>query len=316
MRGLVAIVLCTGCYNPSLGTGTACDTECPGDLACIDHVCREAGYMPGTDAGPSDAAAPDMLDGPPGDGDGDGVTDNSDNCPAKANPDQHDEDADVMGDVCDPCPHLSGDAADGDGDGVGDACDPQPMIDKQRIKFFDPFTSDLVEWTAKSNASRVGDTMRLSAVGYSGMRLDVAQTESRITVGGSVAALSAGATEHQIAIAFGRNQSGSIYHYTEFYDEGSGGEVAISRANQGTYTTLMGSSYAGSLALGGWAMQIDASVAAQTIALTGKRGGNAFPMLMASTSTAPMLTGGAAIQIDVNGVDVRLDYFLVIETLP
>ena len=57
------------------------------------------------------------------DGDGDGLTDDKDNCPNKANVDQKDGDADGVGDLCDNCPAL-GNAGqqDGDGDGVGDAC--------------------------------------------------------------------------------------------------------------------------------------------------------------------------------------------------
>jgi hypothetical protein len=48
----------------------------------------------------------------------------TDNCPAVANPDQIDTDADGIGNVCDNCPLLSNASQlDGDGDHVGDACD-------------------------------------------------------------------------------------------------------------------------------------------------------------------------------------------------
>ena len=82
----------------------------------------------------------DVCDAPPADGDGDGVPDASDNCPANANPDQADTDGDGIGDACDPltdsdgdsiadasdnCPLIANpDQADADNDGVGDACDP------------------------------------------------------------------------------------------------------------------------------------------------------------------------------------------------
>src|SRR5512144_278011 len=80
------------------------------------------------------------------DTDGDGVPDLLDNCPAVANPDQHDHDGDLRGDACDVCPHLADTGADFDGDGVGDACDPRPTEAGDRIAFFDGFYGPLT-WT-------------------------------------------------------------------------------------------------------------------------------------------------------------------------
>jgi len=60
----------------------------------------------------------------PGDRDGDGVIDELDNCPDRANSDQADADGDGLGDVCDVCPGLAGlDQTDTDRDGIGDVCD-------------------------------------------------------------------------------------------------------------------------------------------------------------------------------------------------
>jgi len=73
----------------------------------------------------------------PGDSDGDGILDPSDNCPLVYNPDQTDTDGDGIGDPCDDdddddtvpdatdnCPlDANPGQADTDGDGIGDACD-------------------------------------------------------------------------------------------------------------------------------------------------------------------------------------------------
>jgi hypothetical protein len=64
---------------------------------------------------------------PPSDGDGDGIGDSSDNCPAVANADQADVDGDGLGDACDNCPSVSNPSqADSDDDGTGDACEGGP----------------------------------------------------------------------------------------------------------------------------------------------------------------------------------------------
>jgi hypothetical protein len=60
----------------------------------------------------------------PGDADGDGVPNQSDNCPNDANSDQADGDSDGLGDACDNCPDDANvGQADADNDDVGDSCD-------------------------------------------------------------------------------------------------------------------------------------------------------------------------------------------------
>ena len=58
------------------------------------------------------------------DGDGDGVPDVTDRCPAAADPAQGDADGDGVGDACDVCRDVVDPGqVDSDGNGVGDACD-------------------------------------------------------------------------------------------------------------------------------------------------------------------------------------------------
>lgn len=86
-------------------------------------------------------------DGAGGDGDGDGIPDSIDNCPADPNPDQADGDGDGEGDACDDdrdgdgvadvddnCPdEPNPDQADSDGDGIGDACDSPQGLTRGRL---------------------------------------------------------------------------------------------------------------------------------------------------------------------------------------
>jgi len=59
------------------------------------------------------------------DADGDGVSDENDNCPFVANRDQLDTDGDGVGDACDNCSVIPNkDQSDINGNGVGDLCDP------------------------------------------------------------------------------------------------------------------------------------------------------------------------------------------------
>jgi hypothetical protein len=95
------------------------------------------------------------------DGDGDGIADSQDNCPAVANPDQHDEDGDGPGDACDNCPHVAnadqanvGESdANADPDGAGDACDPAPTTSGNNILFFDGFASRAPAWRVKGSGT-------------------------------------------------------------------------------------------------------------------------------------------------------------------
>jgi hypothetical protein len=58
------------------------------------------------------------------DSDGDGILDQTDNCPGISNPDQANNDGDFWGDACDNCPTVTNPGqGDLDNDGIGDVCD-------------------------------------------------------------------------------------------------------------------------------------------------------------------------------------------------
>lgn len=249
------------------------------------------------------------------DRDGDGHLDSADNCPEMANADQHDEDGDHIGDVCDPCPHIAGDAADADGDGVGDACDPQPMLAKQRLRFFDPFTSDLPEWHHDPGVARLGETLRADAFPDAYTYLSIANGETRIATGGTIKAVGTG-TPHQLVITVGINPTGDVYDYGELYDTGgAAGSISLTKRSGTTYTGLANQDYPGILPTGAWSMRIDASVGAQRMALQAKVGTTSAE-LTGDTSAAPALAASDRITLYMQNADIRFDYFVVIDTLP
>jgi len=306
-----------GCYSPKFAPGGACDTACPGDLVCVAHVCQAPGTSDAAIDAPADAST---IDGPPGDLDGDGIKDDKDNCPNKPNADQHDEDGDRIGDVCDPCPHLAGTAADSDGDGVGDACDPQPTVAKQTLAFFDPFTSQLAAWDGSSfqQTTIVSDGMEMGAGNADNAfaRLNVANAETRFYTGGTI--VSCGTAEpHELAIAFGENAGN--YYYVQGYDStGSDGYDQIMKASGGgtTFTGLDGVAFGGGLPIGAFKFQVDSSVAAGTIAFKSTFGGVSRRDLATSAATNPALPPAAQFGFFARNCDVRFDYFVVIQTAP
>lgn len=82
-------------------TQTYCAPFCQADLGtCLASCPTDASCHPACDAASGCGTACSPL-APPADGDADGVTDESDNCVADANPAQSDLDADGLGDVCD-----------------------------------------------------------------------------------------------------------------------------------------------------------------------------------------------------------------------
>jgi len=199
LRSALPLMIVGACYAPSIAPGAPCDPaldNCPTGQECLPggtgFVCGGGGAVDAaTDA--TDAVTLDAVDGPPGDGDGDGVADAMDNCPQVGNPTQHDEDTDQLGDPCDPCP-VSSSTLDGDSDGVGDDCDPRPTVAGDTIVLFEGFGGTLpAGWVGTSTAgtpwSIADDELRveLSTNAIAAMRTNLAGT-AHMTAATSVVA--------------------------------------------------------------------------------------------------------------------------------
>jgi hypothetical protein len=180
------------CFLAGLATLPACsfDTTGPGPSADDDDDVVSDAAADGSGA-PTDAAtdgatdgAPDALpDAPPPDGDGDGIADADDSCPAIPNPLQEDEDGDDLGDPCDNCPHIANpgqenvrESENGElADSVGDICDPFPETGPDSIAFFDGFNG-----TALASGWTVGDGAATWSVGSGFLHQAGTERQSKI----------------------------------------------------------------------------------------------------------------------------------------
>ncbi len=150
--------------------------------AAVLSGCGRFGFDEVSPAAPQDADVFDAPRGQPGvDTDGDAVFDDTDNCIGMTNIDQHDEDHDGYGDVCDNCPSVpnTSQAHAGDSDAVGDACDPRPTQPGDAIAYFETFNRPTLgsDWSVVNGSWTMGDDAVVQASLVSDQRMhEVATT--------------------------------------------------------------------------------------------------------------------------------------------
>jgi hypothetical protein len=143
---LSALGLAVSACSPSIGG------PCSLDDPCDEGICNLSG--PG---------APVCIESD-GDIDGDGLLNKHDFCnqqPGGA----FDEDGDLLGDDCDPCPIARPPARpDADDDGVDSPCDPDPTLDGNQITVFNGFNEDLpATWRKEGTWEVRGGEARVTA---------------------------------------------------------------------------------------------------------------------------------------------------------
>jgi hypothetical protein len=155
---IAALALAGGCSFDEGGIAADGGGVQPIDGAQIDGAGDPADAGPDAPPGAPDATPDAMPDASLPDGDGDGVPDVADNCPGVGNPLQEDEDLDGDGDACDNCPTVANASQANDdevingqeADAVGDICDPRPDDTGDSILFFDGFNGNApsASWVA------------------------------------------------------------------------------------------------------------------------------------------------------------------------
>lgn len=108
---------------------------------------------------------------PADDEDLDQISNDLDNCPTVANVDQHDENANGIGDPCDLCP-AAAESQDADCDGIGDVCDPDNTRPDQRVFYGLDSLDGLTQYTEAGAEIVTGsDNVRLRAAQAAGYAL-------------------------------------------------------------------------------------------------------------------------------------------------
>jgi hypothetical protein len=300
-------VIAPGCsFTSGLGGDGGVHHDAPTDGPRVD----------GRTDGAIDAAVDAAIDGPPGDTDGDGFPDVSDNCPSVPNPDQRDHDGDGHGDVCDRCPHLFDLAdPDGDGDGVGDACDPRPATAGDHRALWDGFYGPAIDstlWVAKTGSWTIaaGHASQVSTAGVGLLQSKANFANPYVMAATTVQALASGAgLTDEVGVTSG------VVAATQFYD------CKVSHLNTTTVLKVAGQ-WSGNSASASNAWTGTFAVAS-TYALTQRVTGSLHTCIateaLKSVTTSAVANGGTnagAVGLLTRSLAADFDYVFIVEIGP
>lgn len=293
-----------GCFDGD-GAGLPCGPTlpCPDGQACVAGTCQ-AGAA--TDAGGRDAGAP--ADGGPdggvnADDDADGIRNGADNCPARANPDQHDEDLDTLGDRCDPCPWdgTDSDEADADGDGLTGTCDPSEGADHD-LAVFVPFTGPVAGVTMASGSTFESGHLHVDArAGFRWVSVASATGDDTLTLGFELLSI-APTSARQLYLEVSRVGLDGVY--CELYAGVASPQAKFALVNRAGGTAADLAMLPVDIVPGSYVMTFHASASADRASCDLP----AAPGSPGLSSAAPDLRPGTEIYVGLNGIEARLTF--------
>jgi hypothetical protein len=234
----------------------------------------------------------------PGDGSGTEVTSAA-----------HDEDGDGIDDALDGCPHVADPAQlDGDGDRVNDICDPQPTVARERIAYFDPFTSQRPEWMFPlEQPLHVGDGLAFDTLGsvYGVAALPLVPATDMFEWGGQISAGGAGPRQLAVLMAEDNDQ----YYYCELWDDGtSARHTYLYTLDGNTFNFVDSDTVDRPLENRDVRMRFSRTASTVSCATTWP-----MPAVQSITGAVPGIMAGE-VQISALNLVARLDYFVQIRT--